>query len=93
MDTYKITKIKRSDYEKLKEIYLTKNKSMHSLYVEFNKKHMINKRLFFELINKMRVEEGYPKFIPAKKTKRKNNKFSYLDKHPNSYKSGRDYLN
>ena len=93
MSSYKINKIKRSDYEKLKSAYLEKNRSRHSLYVDFNKKQLINKRIFSQLLNKIRIEEGYPEFVPLKKTKRKNNKYSYLDKHPDSYKSGRKYLN
>ena len=93
MITNKFNKIKRSDYEKLKSEYLTKNNHMHSLYVDFSKKQLINKRLFAQILNKIRIEEGYPEFVQTKKTKRKNNKFSYLDKHPDSYKSGRKYLN
>ena len=93
MSTYKKTKIKRSDYEKLKSVYLEKNRNRHALYVDFNKKQLINRRLFSQLLNKIRIEEGYPEFVPVKKTKRKNNKYSYLDKHPDSYKSGRNYLN
>ena len=93
MGTYKLNKIKRSDYEKLKKEYLTKNRSRHSLYVDFSKKQLINRRVFTQLLNKIRIEEGYPEFVPLKKTKRENNEFSYLDKHPDSYKSQKKYLN
>lgn len=93
MGTYKLNKIKRSDYEKLKKDYLTKNYHNHSLYVDFSKKQIINKKLFLQILNKIRMEEGYPEFVPTKKTKRKDNEFSYLDKHPDSYKSRKKYLN
>lgn len=92
MTSIKINKIKKSEYEKLKEIYLTKNRHLRSLYTDFNKENQIKKRTFFALINKIRIEEGYPPVSRAKKTKRKNNEFSYLDKHPNSYK-GKSFLN
>lgn len=51
-------KITKSQYEALKENYLSKNKTMFSLYVELNKEIEVSKHLFFQLINKIRQEEG-----------------------------------
>lgn len=52
------TKIKRTHYEALKESYLTKNRTMFSLYVELNNEIEVSKHLFFQLINQIRQEEG-----------------------------------
>ncbi len=52
------TKITKSQYDALKENYLTKNRTMYSLYVELNNEIEISKHLFFQLINKIRQEEG-----------------------------------
>ena len=52
------TKIKKSQYEALKESYLLKNKSIYTLYLELNKEMEVSKHLFFKLINKIRQEEG-----------------------------------
>ena len=55
MATNKITK---SQYDALKESYLTKNRTLFSLYVELNNEIEVSKHLFFQLINKIRQEEG-----------------------------------
>lgn len=51
-------KIKKAQYDALKENYMTKNRSMYSLYVEMNKEIEVSQHLFFKLINKIRQEEG-----------------------------------
>ena len=51
-------KITRSQYEKLKNRYLTKNRNMHSLYLELNEETPVDKELFFRLINRIRIEQG-----------------------------------
>ena len=52
------SKITKSQYDALKENYLTKNRTMYSLYVELNNEIEVSKHLFFKLINKIRQEEG-----------------------------------
>lgn len=76
--------ISKSQYEILKENYLTKNRSMHSLYVELNKEKEVPKQVFFNLINQIRQEEGLNKFY-TKKEKRKSNIITHLDKSPKCY--------
>lgn len=76
--------ISKSQYENLKENYLTKNRSMHSLYVELNKEKEVPKQVFFNLINQIRQEEGLNNFY-TKKEKRKSNIITHLDKSPNCY--------
>lgn len=51
-------KIKRRHYDALKESYLTKNRTMYSLYVELNDETEVSKHQFFQLINQIRQEEG-----------------------------------
>ncbi len=51
-------RIKRTHYNSLKESYLTKNRTMFSLYVELNNEIEVSKHQFFQLINKIRQEEG-----------------------------------
>lgn len=51
-------KITQSQYETLKSNYMTKNRTMYSLYLELNEEVEITKHLFFQLINKIRREEG-----------------------------------
>lgn len=53
-----VNKIPKSHYDALKESYLTKNRTMFSLYVELNNEIEVSKHLFFQLINKIRQEEG-----------------------------------
>jgi len=65
----KIMKISKTQYNELKNSYLSKNRTMHSLYVEINKEHQINKQLFFKLINKIRQEEGLSDFYTTKTKK------------------------
>lgn len=79
-------KIKRSQYEKLKCNYLTKNRSLHSLYIEMYDECEISRQFFFKLINKIRVEEGLNEYYLPKKRKRKKGIISHPDKSPNSYK-------
>jgi len=76
--------ISKSQYENLKENYLTKNRSMHSLYVELNKEKEVPKQVFFNLINQIRQEEGLNNFY-TKKEKRKSNIITHLDKSPKCY--------
>ncbi len=55
-------KITKHQYENLKNSYLSKNRSMFSLYVELNKEMEVSKHLFFQLINKIRQEEGLDQY-------------------------------
>lgn len=55
-------KITKSQYEALKENYLSKNKTMFTLYVELNNEIEVSKHQFFQLINKIRQEEGLNNF-------------------------------
>ena len=77
-------KITRSQYDKLKNSYLAKNRSMHSLYLELYEKTNIDKYSFFRLINKIREEEGLKPYY-TKKEKKKKNIIENLDKAPNHY--------
>ena len=76
--------ISKSKYETLKENYLAKNRSLHSLYVEINKDKTVPKPLFFKLINQIRQEEGLSEYY-TKKEKRKSDIITHLDKSPNCY--------
>lgn len=76
--------ISKSQYETLKENYLSKNRSMHSLYVELNKEKTVPKQIFFKMINQIRQEEGLNAYY-TKKEKRKSNIITHLDKSPNCY--------
>ena len=76
--------ISKSQYQTLKESYLTKNRSMHSLYVEINKENTVPKQIFFKMINQIRQEEGLSEYY-TKKEKRKSNIITHLDKSPNCY--------
>ncbi len=76
--------ISKNQYETLKENYLTKNRSMHSLYVELNKEIAVPKQIFFKLINQIRQEEGLNDYY-TKKEKRKSNIITHLDKSPKCY--------
>lgn len=78
-------KIPQSKYDKLKEDYLKNPKTAYSLYAKFNKEYPMDKKVFIEIIDKIRIDEGATAFNPIKKTKRANNPFSYYDKHPDSY--------
>lgn len=51
-------KVTKTQYDKLKNSYLAKNRTLHSLYVEINEETPVNQQLFFKLINKIRQEEG-----------------------------------
>ncbi len=77
-------KITRSQYEELKKSYLAKNRTMHSLYIELNQKTKVNRRLFFQLINKIRQEEGLSDYYTTKR-KKVNKCIENLDKSPNHY--------
>ena len=76
--------ISKNQYETLKENYLSKNRSMHSLYVELNKEKTVPKQIFFKLINQIRQEEGLSEYY-TKKEKRKSNIITHLDKSPKCY--------
>ena len=73
----KIMKITKSQYDELKNSYLSKNRSMHSLYMEINKENTIDKQLFFKLINKIRKEEGLSDFYTPK-----SKRTMFPDKNP-----------
>ena len=76
--------ISKSQYETLKENYLAKNRTMHSLYADLNKEKTVPKQLFFKLINQIRKEEGLNAYY-TKKEKRKSNIITHLDKSPKCY--------
>ena len=76
--------ISKTQYETLKENYLSKNRSMHSLYVELNKEKTVPKQIFFKMINQIRQEEGLSEYY-TKKEKRKSDIITHLDKSPNCY--------
>ncbi|WP_432644598.1 hypothetical protein [Methanobrevibacter sp.] len=77
--------VTKSQYDELKNSYLTKNRTMHSLYTEINKENKVDKQLFFKLINKIRQEEGLNDYYTIKKEKKKNDIIENLDKSPNYY--------
>ena len=88
MAVYKPTdeiKIPQTKDDKLKEDNIKKPKTAYSLYAKFNKEYPMDKKVFIEIIDKIRIDEGATAFNPIKKTKRANNPFSYYDKHPDSY--------
>ena len=75
MAVYKPTdeiKIPQSKYDKLKEDYLKNPKTAYSLYAKFNKEYPMDKKVFIEIIDKIRIDEGATAFNPIKKTKRAN---------------------
>ena len=76
--------ISKTQYNMLKENYLTKNRNLHSLYIELNKEKTVPKQEFFKLINQIRQEEGLNEFY-TKKEKRKSNIITHLDKSPKCY--------
>ena len=80
-------RIRKSQYEKLKRNYLTKNRNMHSLYLELNSETPVDKQLFFRLINRIRMEEGLSEYYTPKKQKKKRNIIKNPDKSPDSYNS------
>ena len=71
--------IKKSQYEKLKNRYMTKNRNMHSLYIELNEETPVDRELFFRLINRIRIEEGLSEYYTPKKRKKKK---SNINKRP-----------
>ena len=76
--------INKRQYNTLKENYLTKNRSMHSLYIELNKEKQVPKQIFFKLINQIRQEEGLSEYY-TKKEKRKSDIITHSDKSPKCY--------
>ena len=78
-------KIKKSHYEELKNNYLSKNRTLHSLYIELNQKTKVDRHLFFNLINKIRTEEGLSAYYIPKKVKNKKKIIKYSDKSPKHY--------
>lgn len=72
MAVYKPTdeiKIPQSKYDKLKEDYLKNPKTAYSLYAKFNKEYPMDKKVFIEIIDKIRIDEGATAFNPIKKQK------------------------
>lgn len=80
-----INKVTKVQYEELKNSYLEKNRTMHSLYSQINKENTVDKHLFFKLINKIRKEEGLNSYYAPGKQKKKNIIIENLDKSPNHY--------
>ena len=80
-------KITKSQYSRLKERYLTKNRNMHSLYLELNEETPVDKELFFRLINRIRIEEGLSEYYTPKKRKKKRSSIKNPDKSANPYAS------
>ena len=78
-------KITKSQYDKLKNRYMTKNRNMHSLYIELNKETPVDKELFFRLINRIRIEEGLSEYYTPKKQRKKRSVIENLDKSPDAY--------
>ncbi len=78
-------KIKKSQYEELKNNYLSKNRTLHSLYIELNQKTKVDRHLFFNLINKIRIEEGLSVYYTPKKVKNNKKIIKYSDKSPKHY--------
>ena len=78
-------KIKRTYYEELKNNYLSKNRTLHSLYIELNQKTKVDRHLFFNLINKIRTEEGLSEYYTPKNVKNKKKIINHSDKSPNHY--------
>lgn len=64
-------KVTKTQYDKLKNSYLAKNKTLHSLYVEINEETPVNQQLFFKLINKIRQEEGLSDYYTIDKKKKR----------------------
>ena len=78
-------KSKKSHNEELKKNYLAKNRTLHSLYIELNQKTTVDRHLFFNLINKIRTEEGLSAYYIPKKVKNKKKIIKYSDKSPKHY--------
>ena len=68
MATERITK---TQYKELKNRYLEKNRSLHSLYSQINRENSVDKQLFFRLINKIRKEEGLDSYTSKENKKGK----------------------
>lgn len=64
-------KVTKTQYDKLKNNYLAKNRTLHSLYVEINEETPVNQQLFFKLINKIRQEEGLSDYYTIDKKKKR----------------------
>ncbi|MDO5824606.1 hypothetical protein [Methanobrevibacter sp.] len=79
-----IGKVSKTQYNDLKNSYLEKNRTLHSLYMQANKENSIDKQLFFKLINKIRQEEGLNEYY-TKREKKLNNIVEKSDKSPNYY--------
>lgn len=80
-----VKKITKSQYNELKDSYLSKNRTMHSLYIELNQKTKVDRHLFYSLINKIRIEEGLSEYYIPKKVKNKKRIINHSDKSPNHY--------
>ncbi len=77
-------KISKKTYDEIKQEYLSKKSILSIIYLKYHKNHDINMHQFNQIIKKIRTEERIPE-NPKNKEKRKNNPFSFYDKHPNSY--------
>lgn len=66
-----VDKVTKTQYDKLKNSYLAKNRTLHSLYVEINEETPVNQQLFFKLINKIRQEEGLSDYYTIDKKKKR----------------------
>ena len=64
-------KVTKTQYDKLKNSYIAKNRTLHSLYVEINEETPVNQQLFFKLINKIRQEEGLSDYYTIDKKKKR----------------------
>jgi hypothetical protein len=78
--------IPNNQYNEIKKDYFTKKENKYCLYKKYHMKYNISKDNFLELLEKLKSE-----FNPIKKQskcriKRKNNQYSFYDKHPLSYK-------
>ena len=80
-----VKKITKLQYNELKDSYLSKNRTMHSLYIELNQKTKVDRHLFYSLINKIRIEEGLSEYYIPKKVKNKKRIINHSDKSPNHY--------
>jgi len=71
-------------YEEIKRDYLCKKEKKYGLYRKYYLKYKIDKDIFMETLNN--IKSNFKEPIPnKKKNKRKNNPYSFHDKHPNSY--------
>lgn len=75
-----------SQFEEIKKDYLSKRENKYCLYTKYYKKYKIQKDLFLEILEVLKLESKHIKKQPPNRIKRKNNPYSFHDKHPQSYK-------